>query len=286
MGQAKQRKAEIDALKQSSFPAAVVEAWEGSQCIAFAVALARSSGWLLHVDWLVDSRNFDDAQLRMPLRAYVGTDGNDIFDARGVFTIEQFAQQIIQPAATRLTAGTGRTQAGVLTRTYDEQNLSKLLQQGVNISDADIVAAQKLIDSRPQYTARIPRRATPTLPAKDASDFSFGSCVLYAEALREILGLPVVAMYAEEFEANWSADKPEKDGYVHSFALHPDNTAEDSWGRHSIERVAARYHVAAWRLELNNHGAMIENMRANSSKDFEEQMSRARQLIAKYRGGE
>jgi hypothetical protein len=44
MGQAKINRSE-------NFPIQLIEEWEADDCVNFAVALARITGWLLHVDW-------------------------------------------------------------------------------------------------------------------------------------------------------------------------------------------------------------------------------------------
>ena len=42
--------------QREGFPPKLIEEWEADDCVNFAVALARLTGWLLHVDWIVKSR--------------------------------------------------------------------------------------------------------------------------------------------------------------------------------------------------------------------------------------
>lgn len=44
MGQAKIK-------QRTAFRSQLVENWEADDCVNFAVALARLTGWLIHVDW-------------------------------------------------------------------------------------------------------------------------------------------------------------------------------------------------------------------------------------------
>jgi hypothetical protein len=66
MGQAKIRQRE-------GFAPKLIEEWEAEDCVNFAVALARITGWLLHVDWLTpsDEEDIPESELK-PLRVYVG----------------------------------------------------------------------------------------------------------------------------------------------------------------------------------------------------------------------
>lgn len=96
MGQAKLR-------QRAAFDAKLIEGWEADQCVNFAVALARLTGWLLHVDWWQPSTDPDadlpDEVLR-PLRVYVADNRDNIFDVRGVRTIEEFTRRTILLALT------------------------------------------------------------------------------------------------------------------------------------------------------------------------------------------
>lgn len=116
MGQAK--------LKQrAAFAPALVDEWESDNCVNFAVALARATGWLLHVDWWVPSLDPDhNVALEdcRPLRVYVADNGFRIFDVRGNRSLSDFIHRTIRPMAVRHGMG------GVRTRYYAESSLASL----------------------------------------------------------------------------------------------------------------------------------------------------------------
>lgn len=56
--------------------------WENKDGVNFAIALARITGWLLHVDWLTIDQHAKVKDMT-PLRVYVGIDTDYIFDFNG-----------------------------------------------------------------------------------------------------------------------------------------------------------------------------------------------------------
>ena len=82
MGQAK--------IKQRvAFAPHLIAAWEAEGCVNFAFALARLTGWLLHVDWWTPSTDYTvDTPIEQmrPLRVYAADNHDLIFDVRGVKT--------------------------------------------------------------------------------------------------------------------------------------------------------------------------------------------------------
>ena len=57
--------------QRAAFAPQLIESWEADGCVNFAIALARLTGWLLHVDWWAPSSREDipPDQLK-PLRVY------------------------------------------------------------------------------------------------------------------------------------------------------------------------------------------------------------------------
>ena len=109
MGEAQRRKREIEELRKVSFPTPLVQVWEAENCLSFAVALARRTRWLLHVDWLTeDIEDFEACKTKIQIRAYVGTDQELIFDPRGVFTLGSFIERVVQPLVQQRSPGPGR----------------------------------------------------------------------------------------------------------------------------------------------------------------------------------
>lgn len=189
MGQAK--------LKQrAAFSPALVKDWESEDCVNFAVALARVTGWLLHVDWWVPSLDPDNnipLERCKPLRVYVADNGSRIFDVRGNRNIEDFVERTIRPLATPHGMG------GVRTRYYAESALAHLpLRKGPD--SAKIDHAVKAIEANTAFVDSIPKRLAPCMPASDAAEYTFGRCAPFAEALREIAGLEPMALMAVRFK--------------------------------------------------------------------------------------
>ena len=84
MGQAKIKQRE-------NFSRVLIDEWEADDCVNFAVALARITGWLLHVDWWSTTADEDISEDGLkPLRVYVADNREGIFDARGVKTLVDF----------------------------------------------------------------------------------------------------------------------------------------------------------------------------------------------------
>jgi len=86
MGQAKLK-------PRLAFPPELIVEWEADNCVNFAVALARMTGWLLHVDWWVpsvDPNTNIPIEHWKPLRVYVADHGQRIFDVRGTRSLEDF----------------------------------------------------------------------------------------------------------------------------------------------------------------------------------------------------
>ena len=190
MGQAK--------IKQ---PAAVapqlVAEWEADDCVNFAVALARLTGWLLHVDWWSTStEQREDIPLDQlkPLRVYVADNRDQIFDVRGIRSIVDFNKRVLMEQIHKIGTGNG----GVYTRHYDEAGLSSLPLRSPP-DEAKIVRAIAEIQSNRYFLAGIPARKQPCIPAYQAARFTYGLCAAYAEAMRELTGLQPVALLAIRF---------------------------------------------------------------------------------------
>ncbi|MDR7212209.1 hypothetical protein [Flavobacterium piscis] len=72
-----------DRQNERGFDKGLIVEWENNNGVNFAIALARITGWLLHVDWF--GKTQDDLPENMKsLRAYVGTDANLAIDFNGI----------------------------------------------------------------------------------------------------------------------------------------------------------------------------------------------------------
>ena len=66
--------------RPTPFPDYILRDWEASDGVNFAVALARITGWLLHVDWWTPTDNKEAVENMKSLRVYVGNNSNHIYD--------------------------------------------------------------------------------------------------------------------------------------------------------------------------------------------------------------
>ena len=272
MGQAK--------LKQrTAFAPELIEQWESEDCINFAVALARETGWLLHVDWWVPSLDPDNhipLERCKPLRVYVADNGFGVFDVRGLRSVDDFNARTIRPLAVR--NGTG----GVRTRYYDELRLASLPLR-FHPDPAKIESAARAIEANMAYLNSIPKRTPPYIPAADAADYTFGRCAAFAEALREQTGLDAVALLAVRFKPGSEGMRVGNDGFFHSLVLHPDGIGEDCWGKAYVDDIAGRFGVAEYRISREAHGNVVSNLQRTSPEHYDTAFTKAKELIQTYR---
>ncbi|GLR45597.1 hypothetical protein GCM10007880_61150 [Mesorhizobium amorphae] len=281
MGEAKSKRA-------VSFPTDEILKWESRDCVDFAVALARMTGWLLHVDWLADHAggdgpdNISEAQM-VPLRVYVGDDNDLIYDARGIKKIAEFNSSIVVRLARERCPPTFRN-AGVATRTYDEERL-RFLPIRQQADEAHVLRAAGVISKNEQFLHRIKVRPKPALPAKFAADYSFGLCAVFAQALEDLAGTQATAMVAHGKHQSWDT-KVGTDGYFHSLVVHPDGTGEDSWGRQPAANICERFGIKEWSTDRSMHLRVVNNLRANSPDRFQKAYERAAEMISLHYGPE
>jgi hypothetical protein len=274
MGQAK-------AKRQEGFEARLVEEWEADDCVNFAIALARITGWLLHVDWWSQSTTYQGDvsvdQLK-PLRVYVADNHDRIFDVRGVKTIVDFNERTISKIARGAATGGG----GVLTRYYSEEKLLSLPLRSLP-NEGEIARATKSINVHPFFLASIPERPKPRIPASDAARYTFGRCAVFAEAMSELTGLEPVAMLATQFSPLFEGTRRADDGYIHSVVMHADGMAEDAWGRASIDDIAGRFGALEGQISRDVQRQVVENLRRTSAEIYDVEYARALKIIRTHR---
>ena len=274
MGQAKIK-------QRAAFAARLIEEWEADDCVNFAVALARVTGWLLHVDWWSTSTEHNEDisldQLQ-PLRVYVADNEDRIFDVRGVRSIDEFNERIVKRLAVKIGSGNG----GVYTRYYDEAKLSSLPLRS-QPDEAKIVRAIIEIQANPHYLAAIPARMPPFIPAHKAASFTYGLCAAFAEAMRELTGLQPVALLAVRFSAMFEGTRRSETGFFHSVVLHPDGMGEDSWGKAALKDIASRFGVIEFRTSSEEHRVVVEKIQQSSADRYEIALTDAKDLIQVHR---
>lgn len=276
MGQAKIK-------QRAAFASHLIDTWEADNCVNFAVALARLTGWLLHVDWWSTStEHLEDIPLDRltPLRVYVADNRDAIFDVRGNRSIVEFNERVIVNLARRIGSGSG----GVYTRFYSEPELAALPLRH-QPDETKIAAATLAIQANPHFLASIPARTPPCLPAYQAARFSYGRCAAFAEAMQELTGLRPVALLAIRFAPLFEGTRRGENGYFHSVVLHPDGKAEDSWGIAPLAEIASRFGVLEFKASSAEHRAVVAKIQASSAERYASALQDARVLIQAHRLG-
>jgi len=275
MGQARTR-------KLAAFSEELTAAWESEQCVNFAVALARLTGWLIHVDWWVPSMNPDEdipIERFRPLRVYVGDNAEKVFDVRGLRDFVSFTQRTVMPIGTPYGNGALRT------RYYDEAGLTKVPLL-VQPTEAKIAIATAAIQANQIFLAGIQPRPPSSIPSYLAAKFSLGWCIPFAEALRSVTGLVPAALYAVRYapySGGTSGDRRTGDGYFHTVLLHPVRKGEDSWGVASIKEIAERFSVLDYEINTEVHESMVGRLKRNSPENFGIAYTEAERVIKMYR---
>ncbi len=277
MGQAKIK-------QRMAFDPKLIEEWEASDCVNFAVALSRLTGWLLHVDWWSSSTNHEEdisVERLIPLRIYVADHHDQIFDVRGVKSLQDFNQGTITKIAFNIATGSG----GVYTRYYDEEKLATLPIR-VQPDESLITLATAAIRANPHYLEAIKVRAAPYIPAFPAAQFTFGRCAAFAEAMNELTGLQPVAILVKRFSNAYAGTKRGENGYIHSVVLHTDGMAEDSWGKATLSDIASRFGAIEFITSAQEHRNVVDRLKKNSNDIYESARQYAIGLIrAHYLNG-
>lgn len=272
MGQAKIK-------QRAAFAPQLIDEWEAEGCVNFAVALARLTGWLLHVDWWTPSMNqMEDIPIDRlkPLRVYVADNHDLIFDVRGVKSLFDFNEGTLAPLARKFGNG------GVRTRFYDETKLSSL-PLGNQPDEAKIARAMEAIKANTYYLAAIPARQPPYIPAHKAALFTYGRCAAFAEAMHELIGLQPTALLAVRFLPQFEGTRRTESGYFHSAVLHPDGMAEDAWGKAPLKEIAKRFGVLEFKTDNDGHHHVVKNLKSNSPDAYAAAHQEAVDVVQRHR---
>ena len=265
--------------KNAAFPEELVRSWEQELCVNFAIALARKTDWLLHVDWLSGSSGDDESLANMiPLRVYVADNGDEIFDVRGVFKMPSFVERTIRPLAVKARRPSTK---GVRTRFYSEEKL-RLLPLPFSPDEQKISDAIKSIENNPLFLKGIPERKSPRLPAYEAAKFTFGRCAAFAQALAEAKGLPTFGLIVVKFAPMCSSAQCSEGEYFHSVVMHQDGEVEDAWGKAPISEIASRFGVVEFITSAEEHDRVIRNWSANTPDLYQQAYVKAQELIARH----
>jgi hypothetical protein len=238
------------------FPEYILQCWEANDCVNFAIALSRMTGWILHIDWWTPTNDKEVVENMKPLRVHVGNNSNQVYDIRGRQTISTYTNNILMPIFKKRALKNG----GIVTRYYSEQKLFDLPLR-IKPNETKIQEAIEFINRNILFLNRIPLRNDPKVPADIAAKFTFGSCNPFATALCDLRGYKAVAIIAKEYNRIFDNNRL---GYVHSFVLDQDNKAIDVWGKDNIENIAQRFEIAKYEISESEHVKVNQRYKVNS----------------------
>lgn len=256
---------------RSYFHSSLTDKWEKSDGVDFAIALARVTGWLIQVDWFASDQ--DDTEVNMiPLRVSVGTDQNDIFDFNGKSDLDSFNQKVLQPIAFKRAKG---KYGGILTRSYSEEKLNTLPLR-VKPDEIEIEKAKETILKSTAFLSLMPTRLNPAIPAHIAAQYSHGHCVVFAQAKKDIFGLPAIAITVSRYTPQFLYSNL---GFCHSVNLHPDGEMEDSWGKQPLINILKRFGILEYTLSEEEHDRGNETLKRNSAEKYKTSYEQISKLL-------
>ncbi|WGQ08957.1 hypothetical protein QG516_20810 [Pedobacter gandavensis] len=258
--------------KAKYFTDSLVKDWDKEDGVNFAIALARISGWLIHVDWL---EPFEGApvELMKSLRVYVGTDVDYVFDFNGKKGVEAYNQYVVTPIAVKRAGLLG---SRIITRFYSEEKLWELPLR-TRPDEARVLKAMEIIRRNQLFIEIIPVRLNPQIAAHLAAEFSFDRCVVYAQALQDSKSIKAVAIVANKYTPLYGLSKL---GYCHSIIIHPDGEAEDSFGKQPLKNILSRFGILEFNLDDQMQVEANENLKRNSPVKYQEAYDLAMSLIS------
>ncbi|MET6996406.1 hypothetical protein [Chitinophaga defluvii] len=256
---------------QSKFRDDLVKSWENTDGVNFAIALARMTGWLLHVDWW-GTDNTQTENNMVPLRVYVGTDRDIIYDFTGKRRIEAFNQYVILPIAKKRAHP---PIGAVITRFYSEEKLLSLPLR-VKASEIEITKAEDAIKNNKSFLDKIIVRLNPHIPAEWAAQFSFGWCTVYAAALEDVRGYQATAIIVSRYTEQFQNTKP---GFCHCVIVHPDGEMEDSWGKQPVQNVLERFGIEGYSLSREEYQKALESIKINSHERYDAAYTKASNFL-------
>lgn len=271
MGASKHNPTAITTKGKGRFPAGFALICEGTLCVDWAVAFERITGWPVHLVHVAGT----------PLRAFCEDDGRWVFDVLGMMPPTNHGAEIVGPLVqdrewpeSAYTDGSAKTRLKTAIACVGAEGLGKY---GLEADEARVSRCEAAIRTNAVYLGLVPERPKPWAAARDIARYSFGGCVVYAEALARLTGLPAVTMTHVRMKPGVEM----RGGGFHDALLHPDGTLEDIWGRYPAERVAARYGILDWEISPEPHAKMVAEAlrtRPEAESDIETAISVAEGL--------
>lgn len=247
MGAAKSNPLAFTAKGPGRFDAVYQAQAEADLGLHHAIAFERATGWPVHCTYVAGEA----------IRYHNEDGGIRIFDVRGIMSATQHSELVTQPIVmSRNWPRSAANKDGNL-----EIGCTCLGEEGVvtariELNDDLLAHAEDAISANHAYLSLVPARCHPRFPASALQRYAFGQCVVFAEALAKVRGLPAVTMVPTNI-AEW-AHIP-SDQMQHAVVLHPDGEVEDVWGKTSAAQIAARYGINKWRFSENAHREMIDD---------------------------
>lgn len=260
--------------KTNQFPEYIMQKWEASDCVNFAIALSRITNWILHVDWWSPTDNKEAVENMTPLRVHVGNNLNHIYDIRGKQTISTYTNNILTPIYKKRAGKTG----GIVTRYYSEQKLLDLPLR-IKPDELKINEAHEFIVNNKLFLSKIQLRGEPLVPAHIAAKFTFGYCNPFATALFELKGYKPIALIAKEYNKTFNLSEL---GYVHSFVFDQNNNSIDIWGKDTIDNIALRFGVTKYELSENEHFAVNDRLKKNYPEKYNKIYEESVAIISEF----
>ncbi|MEJ2880379.1 hypothetical protein [Pedobacter sp. GR22-6] len=262
------------ALKSKPFPESLKQHWENNDGVDFAIALARLTGWMLQVDWLTGHEHAEIKDM-IPVRVYVETNRDIVFDFMGKKSVMAYNQHIIRKIAMKRVKG---DKQHIATRCYTEEALRELPLR-VRASEHGIEKATAAILANRDFLALIPVRQNPYISGHDASQFSHGNCVPYAEALHDLTGLTPLGIEVSKY----SQDCGSKLGFCHAVILHADGNVEDSWGTQPLSVILERFYIEEYQINEQIFLDAKQRQRRDYSDRYQAAYDKALYLLKEHR---
>lgn len=247
MGAAKANPLAITAKGPGRFDPAYQADVEADRGLHHAVAFERITGWPVHGTFVG----------KEAVRFHNEDGWLWSFDVRGIMTAAQHSERVTQPLVmARSWPRSAANAAGHLEIGCTCMGEEGVEAAGLSLDPTQLARSEATIRANRAYLALVPARPAPRFPASALQRYAFGQCVVFAEALARVRGLPAVTMLPATI-ADWAQIKP--DQMQHAAVQHPDGELEDVWGKVAPARIAGRYGITAWRLSTDAHRTMIED---------------------------
>lgn len=245
MGAAKSNPLAITAKGKGRFDPVYQGEAEADLCLHHAVAFERVTGWPVHA-------TYGGAD---PIRFYNEDGWTGLFDVRGIMSAAQHWDIVLHPIA--MSRNWVRTESNAHGIEFGSKCIGEdgVVAAGLELNAGRIEAAEAVIRANHIYLGYVAERVGPRFPARSLQRYAFGKCVVFAEALGRVRGLPAVTMLPTAVAQGVHI---EADQMQHAVVLHPDGEVEDVWGKVPVERIANRYSFTGWTLSEKAHRAMIE----------------------------